>query len=445
MDRATVKRFLEFYRGDEAFRSSLSDDPYPYLEKWDLDVDPERLRVLWDTNDQSIRESEPHDPVVRDFLDWRASRVSLRETFRNQAGCGPHGYQRWRERQMARLATQTWRVLSDHICHLPFAIELSHGCSVACDYCCFSAPRLDNVGPFSATNEHLYRSILDVLGDYFGPAAKAGFLYWATEPLDNRDYEKYLRVFFEKFEVTPQTTTAAWYRDMPRTRRLLDQSRRDNGMVNRFSINSLEHLHLCMTQFAPEELIDVELVLQNQEATTMQIAAGRGVAANPDAPVGTSACVSGFLINLVERTVKLISPCTDLVRWPLGYAIYQEFQFENADEVAEFIEVCDREVFAATLDDDCIPKLRDDFSAKLNEPSGELTLSSEYGDLTVSDGLQVEILRSLGNSQSVRQIVRGLMEGHDPAMIYFNFQQLYAAGVFESLPNPDEKIHLERH
>ena len=55
MDRATVKRFLEFYRGDEAFRSSLSDDPYPYLEKWDLDVDPERLRVLWDTNDQSTR------------------------------------------------------------------------------------------------------------------------------------------------------------------------------------------------------------------------------------------------------------------------------------------------------------------------------------------------------------------------------------------------------
>jgi radical SAM family RiPP maturation amino acid epimerase len=343
------------------------------------------------------------------------------------------------------LATQTWRVLSEQICHLPFAIELTHGCSVACDYCCFAAPRLNNVMPFNAENEQLYRSILDVLGDYFGPAAKSGFLYWATEPLDNLDYEKYLRTFFEKFEVTPQTTTAAWYRDMPRTRRLLDQSRRDNGAVNRFSINSLEHFHLCMKQFSAQELIDVELVLQNKEATTIQCAAGRGISANPDAPVGTSACVSGFLINLVERTVKLISPCTDLARWPLGYAIYQECRFEETDEVAGFIEGCDRAVFAATLNDDCVPKLRDDFISNLNETSGELTLSAEYGDLTVSDDLQVEILRSIGNGQSVHQIVRRLMKGHDPAMIYFNFNQLYAAGVFESVPIPDGNAHLEKH
>ncbi len=442
LDSALVKRFLEFYRGDEAFRSSLTDNPHPYLEKWDLDVDPEGLRILWDTNYQGTCKSDTHHSELNEFFDWRASRVSFRETYRNQAGSGPHRYQQWRERQIARLATQAGSNLTAQALHLPFAIELTHGCSVGCDYCCFAAPHLDNVIPFNATNERLFRSTLDVLDDYFGPAAKAGFLYWATEPLDNRDYEKYLRAFFEKFEVTPQTTTAAWYRNMPRTRRLLDQSRRDNGMVNRLSINSLEHLHLCMKQFTAQELIDVDLVLQNQEALTIKHAAGRGILADSDAPTGTSACVSGFLINLVERTIKLISPCTDLARWPLGYAIYQESRFEDTDEVAEFIKMCDREVFTATLDDDCIPKLRDDFIANLNEQSGELTLSAEYGDLTVSDGLQVAILKSLDNGHSVRQIVRKLMEGHDPAMIYFNLQQLNAAGIFESLPNPDETVHL---
>jgi hypothetical protein len=57
----------------------------------------------------------------------------------------------------------------------------------------------------------------------------------------------------------------------------------------------------------------------------------------------------------------------------------------------------------------------------------------------------VEILRSIGNGQSVHQIVRRLMKGHDPAMIYFNFNQLYAAGVFESVPIPDGNAHLEKH
>ena len=51
--------------------------------------------------------------------------------------------------------------------------------------------------------------------------------------------------------------------------------------------------------------------------------------------------------------------------------------FEDTDEVAAFIEVCDREVFAVSPDDDCIPKLRDDFTASLNESSGELTRWSE--------------------------------------------------------------------
>ena len=46
---------------------------------------------------------------------------------------------------------------------------------------------------------------------------------------------------------------------------------------------------------------------------------------------GTIACVSGFLFNMVERNVRLISPCNASERWPLGYRIYDEGTFTDGE------------------------------------------------------------------------------------------------------------------
>jgi hypothetical protein len=53
---------------------------------------------------------------------------------------------------------------------------------------------------------------------------------------------------------------------------------------------------------------------------------------------GTIACVSGFLLNMVRRTVRLITPCPASDRWPDGYWTYEERTFADADELGQALE-----------------------------------------------------------------------------------------------------------
>ena len=45
----------------------------------------------------------------------------------------------------------------------------------------------------------------------------------------------------------------------------------------------------------------------------------------------TIACVTGFLVNMISRTVRLITPVRASERWPLAYRLYGERQFATAD------------------------------------------------------------------------------------------------------------------
>jgi len=436
MNRAVVKRFLDVCKGSREFRDGLKHDPQPLLQKWNIDVDPEVLRGLWDDEHPDLTESEAPHPAVRDYLDWKASRLRFQQALRERAENGPSHFQNWRERQIRRFMTEATPEQSEAVGHWPFVLELARGCSVGCDYCGVAAGPLEAVARYTSENGVMFRTLLNVLGDYFGAAATTGFLYWATEPFDNLDYEKYLRVFFETFGTTPQTTTAAWQRNVNRTRRLLDQSRRDNGVMNRFSINSLEQLRFCMETFTPEELDDVELITQTPGSQMVQVAAGRGIEANPMAVRGTIACVTGFLINLVDHSIKLISPCTDLKRWPLGYAIYRQAQFETADDVHEFLKACERDIMSVPLDDATVPCLREDLKVEVQPPPKQFVLKTEFGELSFSDTVQIAILKAVDGVRSVGKIVRDLMNDYDPAVLYYTLGHLHQDGLFETLPDP---------
>jgi len=56
-----------------------------------------------------------------------------------------------------------------------------------------------------------------------------------------------------------------------------------------------------------------------------------------DAHGGTIACVSGYLINMVDKSIKLISPCPASRERPLGYKVYAETTFSEACDVDNFI------------------------------------------------------------------------------------------------------------
>jgi radical SAM family RiPP maturation amino acid epimerase len=436
MDGTAVKRFIDIWNADEEFRRNLATNYRTHLRKWNLDVDIEALRVLWNDGQFVVPKSDQFHPAIDEFHEWQLNLKRIEQRLKDNANHAPNPYRKWRERQIHRFTTQSTTCLSNAIGHFPYTIEVSRGCSVGCSYCGLAAPALDRVARFDKKNENLFRSILTVLNDFFAESAKTGFLYWATEPLDNKDYEKYLYAFYEQFGVTPQTTTAAWGRNIKRTKQLLAQSKRCNGILNRFSINSLEELSFCLEKFTAEELMDVILVPQNPGSTMQKVAAGRGVEIHTDASIGTIACVTGFLINLVDQHVKLISPCTDLEKWPLGYSIFRESHFNDAGELRGFLKTCEEEIMSVSLDDDLVLNIREDLAIGGEQSPIKLVLSSTFGDLIFDNSIQIEILRSVDGQQTVGDIVQRSMENHDPALIYFYFNRLYDAGLFEDLPKP---------
>ena len=58
----------------------------------------------------------------------------------------------------------------------------------------------------------------------------------------------------------------------------------------------------------------------------------------PYIPQGSIACVSGFLVNMLDRTIKVISPCYASDRWPFGYRIFAEETFDNAVDYRATLE-----------------------------------------------------------------------------------------------------------
>ncbi len=51
----------------------------------------------------------------------------------------------------------------------------------------------------------------------------------------------------------------------------------------------------------------------------------------------TIACVSGFLFNMVDSSVRLISPCNASERWPLGYWVLASGEFGSAGELRDLL------------------------------------------------------------------------------------------------------------
>lgn len=258
------------------------------------------------------------------------------------------------------------------IIHAPLAIELTDGCSVGCWFCGVGATKLAEAWRYTEENATLWREMLRVLHGKIGSAARWGFCYWATDPLDNPDYERFANDFADVTGVFPQTTTAQGHKDPERIRKLLAVSEARGCEINRFSVLTEPQLRQIFEHYSPGELIKVEIVAQMRDGTVPKAAAGafREVAKNRTKVVaiereklarladavraatnredgrvqvemaqpGTIACVSGFLLNMVKRTIKLISPCRASEQWPLGYIVFEERNFTDAADVGRVVE-----------------------------------------------------------------------------------------------------------
>ena len=338
---ATIKRFLECWCADEKFREAVESNPTVACQAWGFDLDPVtmELRPLWD-NEMGIVEN-PSIHVLR-YKAFIYEKLTHRNKIRENSNDSYEAYNEWRSRQMRRCENQLSYFISKSIVHAPFCIELSQGCSVGCWFCGISAPKLEDLFLYTEENKQLFKGVTLVLKELFGEAAGKGFCYWATDPFDNPDYEKFMLDFEQIVGVFPQNTTALALRDIDRTRAYLKLSRQFPGFVDRFSLLSLKQVHKVFDHFTPEELLYVELVTQNKENILHKSRAGRAIEkeqkrkkpaqGGDQLSDGTIACVSGFLINMVSREIKLITPCMASEKWPLGYIELEKGQFNTLEE-----------------------------------------------------------------------------------------------------------------
>jgi radical SAM family RiPP maturation amino acid epimerase len=345
---ANTKRFLERWIADEDFRAEALVDAQAAADRHGIHVDTEAIRPLWDPS--SATDLTNVSSQVQKYRAYSLEKLKMRDRMRIEEGEPDHPlFRKWRQRQINRFFGQVPLTEAVAVVHAPYAIELNMGCSVGCWFCGVAAPPLSSTFGYTPENARLWQEILHELHTVIGTGAQTGFCYWATDPLDNPDYEHFLIDFEREFKRYPQTTTAQPLRDVQRMKKLLKKTTEKRPMINRFSTLSLPMFNAVHRQYTAKELLHVEIVCQQPESMATKAQAGRArndlLASSPrdasEQPTqghSTIACVSGFLINMPLGEVRLISPVPASDRWPLGYRIYGQAKFTD---IASFRKALD--------------------------------------------------------------------------------------------------------
>ncbi|WP_409838691.1 radical SAM family RiPP maturation amino acid epimerase [Brevundimonas sp.] len=381
---AHIKRFLECVMGDTDFRSRAipnRDALIALAQTRGCDIDPYDLLPLWHRDFIDEQAAMTSDRWGASFR-WRTYLGEIVATRDAMLVAGDPGqkhrpFSDWRARQIARTRSELGKNAVG-IVHPIVAYELSDGCSVGCWFCGISAEKFR--GHFSYDEgEALWRGVLAAMQERFGPAAGTGFCYWATDPLDNPDYVRFLNAYREINGNYPQTTTAIPLRRPDLTREVLALWESDRCVTNRFSVLSVNILRRLHQTFTAEELIGVELVLQQSGALSTKAFAGR---VRPEGTIedlndqmmkkarsrstviteGTIACVTGFLVNMVKRTIRLVSPCRPTEAVPDGYHVFAEASFTDAHDYAAVLDRMIAEHIVNTVPADARLAFRDDLA-----------------------------------------------------------------------------------
>ena len=200
-----------------------------------------------------------------------------------------------------------------------------------------------------------------------GSAAGHGFLYWSTEPNDNPHYIDFMAEFERITGSTVCTATARTDEDW--VRNLIKFYRRGPVPWPRFSVLSRSIMYRMYKKFTPDDFRDVGMLMQQKdsEEERAKVPGGRDkmiaeldsyedlrdldVEERPkdlDVPQGSIACISGFLVNVIERTLKLTSPCFTTQEYRYGYRVFAETTFEDADDFKRvLLEMIDRKMVLA--------------------------------------------------------------------------------------------------
>ena len=292
---------------------------------------------------QRSAEKLKHYPLLELWLRFVERRIMLRRKFSETIFRLPKHpkFDAWRMRRITAVRSELG-FYGRQIDHPILAFELGDGCSIGCWFCAFAARKLTKNFDYPE-NREFFREIIRHCVNLFGREQTGGsLLYYGTEPHDNPHYLEFLKDF-TGITGYPLATSTAVTTDVEWGRKLIAFYRQGPYPWPRFSVLSKAMLFKIHDLYSPEELRDVELLMQMKEHPRPKISGGRilkeesGMRSRGEGhyldgivPQGTIACVTGFLINMVKRTIQLVSPCYTSKKWPYGYRVFDETTFTDA-------------------------------------------------------------------------------------------------------------------
>lgn len=493
---AHAKRAVDVFTQIPGAREEYLKDNQAFIEKWKLDLSHEDIDFLLAPKDPEekvriIRENDL-DNMPESFFRYRqflANKIYARDNLISKSNVPSNErVKKWRERQIGRCEGALGGV-NEAFVHALVTYELAEGCSVGCEFCGLGAGRLKSVFRYTEENAKLFRDVLKATREILGDAAGGGMMYFATEPLDNPDYEKFEQDYLKEFGIIPQITTAVADRDIERTRYFVHELYGGHGFIHRFSLRSLEMTEKILDAFSAEELLSVELLPQFKEAPSFvpYTVVGKqreNVIVNKDSeaacvqdensrqedheygkissrlsleeydlnddgiPIvsldslkdqisdpGTICCIDGFRINFARKQVTVFTPCHMSDEHPNGISEAATLDFADGDDFKEKLLQLIDEYMVVDLPDDEPLKLYDYFRLAYDEKLGTVLVSLNGGETMLLDKLpkpySIPVVKLLlAGNYTKQEIVRIIIQKEEvaPENIFYLLSQLWKKG-----------------
>jgi len=405
---AQVKRFFECVQGDPGLRADIESgtvrpEQAERLKRIGVSFDLDEVALLREEPEavghflgglRCSRSCEPPDEVPEIFRGSRPldawARLLLRRaqiwSTLSEETCRLSGSPKldaWRLRRIAAVKSELG-FFGGMIDHPLLAFELGDGCSVGCWFCAFATRKLTRNFDYLENGE-LFRDVARACVDLFGKEpANAALLYYGTEPHDNPHYLDFVKDYAD-ITGGPVCTSTAVPTDAKWLRELLAYYGQWALPWPRLSVLSEGMLRTIHDLYSPEELRDVELLMQMKDQPRKKVTGGRileeqaglrgreeGHYLDDVVPQGSIACVSGFLINMVHRTIRLVSPCYTGERWPYGYRVFDESTFTDAGDFPDAVSRLIERNMPHTPSPDAPARFRDDFVYRPTEEGFDL-------------------------------------------------------------------------
>ncbi len=367
-----LKRLFEWTEGDPDFADALNSGNFSVAQTnrmvdIGIDLNLQELSPFWEntqlqsdflqacqseSNDLSQRSMDllNETPLMALWFRYVAKKIELMRATRNMVQLVPANprFDAWRLRRMESAKSELGH-FGHVIDHPLLAIELGDGCNVGCWFCAFAARKLQNNLDYTKDGA-FFRAVTTACTQLFGRRETGlALLYYGTEPHDNPHYLDFVKDFKQITGHSVCTSTAV-PDDAPWVRSLIAFYREENLPWPRFSVLNKEMLFRIHDLYTPQELRDVDLLMQMKDHSREKVSGGRIVKEHQGmrertkenylegiVPQGSIACVSGFLINLVNRTVQIVSPCYTTKQWKYGYRIHDSATFTDAEDFAEVV------------------------------------------------------------------------------------------------------------